>query len=225
MVDPLSPHRPFTIITGVIREALRYSGRTSVVFPSHNPEGRLLEQWLTEAGIPFLNPAPELTHGVAELLEAAGAGSSIREDQAGLGGGMTRDASDLAARAVALSRGGESLLLGTENKTQLLLSFQPTVPPILPLGDLYASEVRVLAGDCTVPPPLAGIRPEQLSAVDSSLRAYFEDGLSADQAFSGIEPDRRRVVRRLLEGSRKRWHPLPLIPKLGDGTLGVDLDL
>jgi hypothetical protein len=36
---------------------------------------------------------------------------------------------------------------------------------------------------------------------------------------------RSQQISEMLEESRKKWHHLPLIPKLGDATLGMDLDL
>jgi hypothetical protein len=217
-------HRPFTIIVGVLREALRYSGQTSVIIAGGGPEGDLLERWLEAAGIPFELPRQELLAKTTEWLDEAGEG--IPPLVEGLQGRDPKEeAPHLAARALAIAHPGEPLLLGTANKTRLLLDYRPAHPPILPLGDLYASQILELAGGCTLPPPLMGMAAGEISAVDSALRAYFENGRSADEAFRGLGPDRGRQIREMLLESARLWHSLPLIPKLGEATLGLDLDL
>jgi hypothetical protein len=115
--------------------------------------------------------------------------------------------------------------VGTATKTQLLLDYRPAYPSILPLGDLYASQILELAGGCTLPAGLVGMAAEEIYAVDSALRAYFEDGRSADEAFRELEPGRAQRIRHMLQESSRAWHPVPLIPKLGNATLGLDLDL
>jgi hypothetical protein len=224
MPRPTQEHRLFTIVVGVIREALRYSNRDSVIIAGGGPEAALLERWLEAAGIPFELPTQEFLEKTTEWLHEAG------EAQPSLGKGPSRrhldqEASELAAQALAFAHHEESLLLGTANKTHLLLGYGPAHPPILPLGDLYASQILELAGGCTLPAPLTGMATEEISAVDSALRAYFEDGRSANEAFRGLEPGRARQIRQMLQESSRLWHPLPLIPKLGEATLGLDLDL
>jgi hypothetical protein len=221
MTYPSDARRPFQIVTGVIREALRYSGQSAVLVAGGGPEGALLETWLKDAHIPFEVPPSEIVERILPLLEDLGGGLRSTPSQAG--DELFGQASELAGRAISSIRG--LLLVGTSNKTGLLLSFRPSAHPILPLGDLYASQILELAGGCTVPPPLQGISPEELSDVDSALRAYFEDGLPPEEAFGSLEPPRGRQIRRMLEESRKKWHHIPLIPKLGEGTLGLDLDL
>ena len=222
MPDSVNSHRLYTIITGVIREALRYSGRSAVMVVGGGPEEALLERWLADAHIPFQVPPRKVTEQMLPILENLGTGNGNLPGSS-IGPALLQRASELAGQAVASVQ--DLLLLGTENKTGLLLAFPTTVQPILPLGDLYASQILELSGGCTLPHPLRGISTEELSAVDSALRAYFEDGLHPEMAFGKLEPDRSQQIRNMLEESRKKWHPLPLIPKLGDATLGTDLDL
>ena len=221
-LTPSNAHRFSTIITGVIREALRYSGRSAVMVVGGGPEEALLESWLGDAHIPF-QPAPRkvmerMLPILKDLEDEESQPPGTSTDPA-----LTQRASELAGQAVASAR--DLLLLGTANKTSLLLSFSTSVQPVLPLGDLYASQIQEMSGDCTVPGALRGISAKELSAVDSALRAYFEGGLPPETAFGELEPERSQQVREMLEESRRRWHPLPLIPKLGDATLGMDLDL
>ena len=222
MPDSVNVHRFYTIITGVIREALRYSGRSGVMVVGGGSEESLLERWLGDAHIPFQVAPSKVMDRMLPILK------DLEDKDGRLPGTSTQPAlvqraSELAGQAVASAQ--ELLLLGTVNKTHLLLSFPETVQPVLPLGDIYASQVLELSGGCTLPHALRGISTEELSAVDSALRAYFEAGLQPEMAFGKLEPDRSRQIREMLEESRKKWHPLPLIPKLCDATLGMDLDL
>jgi hypothetical protein len=207
--------RPYRIITGVVREALRSSGRPGVVLSGGGPEEDLLRRWLREAGIPFVTPGPASVDRALELL-----GSLLQ--QAGATMELAAEASELAGRARARAEG--LLLLGSSNKTCLLLSPLPTSCEVLPLGDLFASQISELTGDSTLPPCLRNVSGERIRAVDKALADYYEEGYGEDRAFGNLESDLRRTVLSALTIARRGWHPRPLVPKLGNATLGLDLD-
>ena len=109
------------------------------------------------------------------------------------------------------------------NKTALLLNAKLPPEPLLPLGDLWASEVAELAGGWSAPEPVRRIAEMSsgIEALDDALRAYVDrrdpaglDTLPADAADA--------VRRALAAGRAARMHPV-LVPKVGTRTLGVDL--
>jgi hypothetical protein len=218
----MDPIRPYKIITGVVREALRSSGRSGVVLSGGGPEETLLGEWLEEAKIPFVIPRKSDTGQTKGLL------NSICH-QAGRAGVLAERGSELAAEASGLAGWANAwaeglLLLGTSNKTCLLLSPTQPIQPVLPLGDLYASQVVELAGGSTFPPCLQNASHEELRAVDRALEAYYERGFREEAAFEGLDSGLRRSTLAALANARRGWHPKPLIPKLGEATLGLDLD-
>ena len=222
--------RPFRVVCGVIQEALRSSGREGVVLAGGGPESQLLEAWLSRAAIPFVLPPPGLLER-ANALWAEGLGgppplpgTEGRSDPAweweGEKGWVV---SGLAGRALAAVT--RRLLMGTESKSLLLLGHHPTQAPFLPLGDLYASEIEELAGDCTLPVAVRLPGPVPPTAVDRALRAHFEYDTPWEDATSHLPAPVEKAVTRGLARARFSWRPTPLIPKLGGATLGIDLDL
>jgi hypothetical protein len=259
-------NRAFRIVTGVLKEALRASGRSGVVVSGGGPEEAILLGWLDQAGIPRRVPSDDGVDAARMILLEAGEGAPLPSPPAAEGApppspiareeaplpsppageevdkpilmpgeaagsaheadpewNLEAEASALAGAALARPRG--FLHLGTANKSCLLLSGALPTQPILPLGDVYASEVRSMAGSCTLPPCLLDASPGTLQDVDRALRAYLEEGFGQDDAFDGLAEPLRREVLAGLTRARKAWHPLPLVPKLSRATLGLDLDL
>jgi len=237
-------NRAFRIVTGVLKEALRASGRSGVVVSGGGPEEAILLGWLDQAGIPRRVPSDAAVDAARMILLEAGEGAPLPSPPAGEEVGkpilmpgeaagsaheadpewdLEAEASALAGAALARPRG--LLHLGAANKSCLLLSGALPTQPVLPLGDVYASEVRSLAGSCTLPPCLRDASPGTLQDVDRALRAYLEEGFGQDEAFDGLAEPLRREVLAGLTRARKAWHPLPLVPKLSRATLGLDLDL
>lgn len=223
----MDPTRPRTIITGVLREALRATGRSGIILSGGGPEGKLLEGWLADAEIPCRLPDPFTLGKVRELLDSMPGRARARVEVEtpatdGEDPGPSAEAAWLSGWVLA--RDGDLLLAGTANKTVLLLSSLRPIQPLLPLGDLYASEITDLAGACTRPACLRGKSLDELRAVDRALEAYYGEGFGAEEAFGGLKPDLRAAVVAALVETRARWHPGMLIPKLGNATLGLDLD-
>lgn len=105
------------------------------------------------------------------------------------------------------------------NKTVLLLSPSPTAA-LLPLGDLYASEVRQLAGDWSGPATVRSLAAAagDVASIDAALRRWAEERRGLEEAF-----DEQPELLRLLRAHRfTRWRG-GLVPKLGGRTLGIDL--
>lgn len=141
----------------------------------------------------------------------------------------------------ALAREGHRVVLGTGNKSEVLLGyftkFGDGGVDVLPIGDLYKTQVRILAARLDLPrpirerPPTAGLWEGQTD--EGELGAPYE---RLDRILYGIELGRteeeiarqtgespmmvRGIVQRVTDMRHKRR--LPPIPKLGDRTVGID---
>jgi NAD+ synthase len=141
----------------------------------------------------------------------------------------------------ALARESQRLVLGTGNKTELLLGYFTKYGDggvdLLPLGDLYKTQVRALAETLDVPAAIRGRAPS--AGFWEGQTDEEEIGLSyseVDRVLAGIEqllPEEeihrrtgvsaalvRSVVERVAANRHKRR--LPPIPKLGLRTVGLD---
>ena len=109
------------------------------------------------------------------------------------------------------------------NKTALLLGGELPPEPLLPLGDLWASEVAALCGGWSAHDDVAAIAEAAggIEALDAALRTHVD---SRDPAALYVLPgDAAEAVRRALAAGRaSRLNPR-VVPKIGARTLGVDL--
>jgi hypothetical protein len=109
------------------------------------------------------------------------------------------------------------------NKTALLLGGELPPEPLLPLGDLWASEVAALCGGWSAPAEVRAIADAAggIDALDAALRTHVD---SRDPAALGVLPgDAADAVRcALAAGRASRLNPR-VVPKIGARTLGVDL--
>jgi NAD+ synthase len=139
------------------------------------------------------------------------------------------------------ARERRALVVGTSNKSELLAGyytkFGDGAADLLPLGDLYKTQLRVLAEQVGLPtairerPPTAGFWAGQTDEEELGIR--YDD---LDRILLGLEQLRtvpeiaerggfplevvERVARRVADGRHKR-RPPP-IPKLGLRTVGLD---
>lgn len=207
------------VVVAVVAEAIREADARGVVLASSpRPETALLERWFAAAAITVKMPAAEVVRAVADSLEAS-LGGDASEPVAR----SSEEARRAAARVVANHEG--LIPVSAANKTELIWAERLPPEPLLPLGDLYASQIHALAGDCTVPPPLADIEPHQLRAVDEAMARVVDDGIRPDVAFAELSPELRDAVISAMRRSAWKGTLPPVVPKLGRRTLGVDLEL
>ncbi len=141
----------------------------------------------------------------------------------------------------ALARESRRVVLGTGNKSEILLGYFTKHGDggidVLPIGDLYKTQVWALAARLDLPravrerPPTAGLWEGQTD--EAELGASYE---RLDRILHGIElgkPEEeiaratgetlamvRSVAQRVTDQRHKRR--LPPIPKLGERTVGID---
>jgi hypothetical protein len=142
---------------------------------------------------------------------------------------LLRAAGADAARAAEEARRAHARLMDDAvpahpaSKTVLLLSRTLPPEPLLPLGDVYASEVAALAGDWSAPPAVRQIAEAAggVERLDRALRAWVDkrDPAGLD---SLPPPAAERVRRAFAAGRAERLYPR-LVPKLVGRTLYVDL--
>jgi len=156
---------------------------------------------------------------------------------------------NLAARArmaalYDLSAAEKALVVGTSNKTEILLGYTTLwgdmAAAIQPLGDLYKCEVRALARHLGVPAPILEKAPSAdlwegqtdegelgftYDDADRVLYQWLDCGrLPADLVRSGVpEPLFRAVERRVMGSAYKRR--LPLVLKISSRTAGMEYRL
>jgi NAD+ synthase len=135
----------------------------------------------------------------------------------------------------------EGLVLGTGNKTEILLGYTTlygdSACALNPLGDLYKTQVRQLAAAVGVParilakPPSADLWPGQTdegelgvtyAEVDRLLYLFVDDRQSAAACVeAGFKPAMvRKVIERIRRNQYKRMPPV--IAKLSQRTVGYD---
>jgi NAD+ synthase len=141
--------------------------------------------------------------------------------------------------ATARARG--RLVVGTGNKSELLLGYFTKYGDggvdLLPLGDLYKTEVRALAAELGVPaairerPPTAGLWDGQTDEGELGVRyeeldrilVGFERLMSEDEvaAATGSSLETVHGIARRIRATRHKRR-LPPIPKLSLRTVGLD---
>jgi len=140
-----------------------------------------------------------------------------------------------------LSARERAIVVGTSNKTELLLGygtiFGDLACGINPLGDLYKTQVRSLALGLGVPRNVAFKVPTadlwagqsdedeigyRYRDVDRLLRLLVDRRATPDEAVAAGFPDRmvRRIMKRIVRSQFKRR--TPLIAKLSPRTVGID---
>jgi len=131
------------------------------------------------------------------------------------------------ARARLLAAERNALLANPASKTALLLGQLPP-EPLLPLGDLYETQISELcgleiegAGGAAAADPYAHFGGT--AAVDLALTRWFEERRSAAQAVAHLPEQVRGSFLEVVRAGRDRRRRIGLVPKLSTRTLGVDL--
>lgn len=110
------------------------------------------------------------------------------------------------------------------SKTALLLGELPDAE-LLPLGDVWASEVASLAGDWSAPDAVRALAAAagDVAALDQALRRWTDGREELAAALADLPPEAaERVAQALGQQRWRRWRP-GLVPKLTARTLGIDL--
>jgi NAD+ synthase len=177
---------------------------------------------------------------IVEITAMVDAFSSVSGDVSALrlGNVMAR------ARMIVLfdrSAGLDALVLGTSNKTELLLGYGTLygdlASAINPIGDLYKTQIRELARHLEVPrsirdkPPSADLWPDQsdeqdlgfsYDEVDRLLALLVDARVSRDEALRrGFAAEMvERVTRQIVRSQFKRLPPV--IAKVSSRSIGWD---
>lgn len=199
------------IVGAVVRQALADRGAERIALlddggPEAELAARLLATSLGADRVARITVSDAEMESVLHLAPAAGrerAGDEARRLRA-----------RLTVGAVAAHPG---------NKTALLLGGELPPEPLLPLADLWATQVAELAAGWSAPDPVRHLAELAggIEALDAALRAWAERrDPSAIDALPGEAADAVRTA--FAAGRASRLHPR-IVPKIGTRTLGVDL--
>jgi hypothetical protein len=125
---------------------------------------------------------------------------------------------------VVTDGGGSVLTVHAATRTTLLLT--PVFgAALLPLGDLYGSEVLELGGDWKPPEPVRELADAAggADALDQALSRWADERRSPDDAFRGLPPTLAGELRAVLAANRFARRHGGLVPKLTGRTVGIDL--
>lgn len=192
----------------VAAEVARTRSRGVILASPPGPEADLLARWLPSS-LPLRYADPGAVSDVAGALAAADAPGTHVEALAW----------QVVARAQSLSQG--LLPLGTTNKTALLLEDTPLPARVLPLGDVWATDVKRWAGGAALPAVLRGATAEEVVLAEHALRQYLEEGVAPGDAFNPLG-SLAAPVRAALDAAEHHRRGL-VVPKLERWTAGIDL--
>lgn len=209
------------VVGEVVRQAVRDAGARGVVIPDDgSPEARLTLDWcrLALGADAVLAVPPPPPAAAATLSERAGVPpGSVPADR------VLEETHRFAARVAAAAR--DALLAHPANKTALLLSGTLPPEPLLPLGDLYASQVEDLIGGWSAPPAVRALADEAggIARLDAALEAVVDERRPVEALPALLGEAAGRAVLHALEAGRFARRRIGLVPKLGARTLGIDL--
>ncbi|WP_420125209.1 hypothetical protein [Longimicrobium sp.] len=198
------------VIGAVARQALADRGVSRIaLLDDGGPEARLAASILHAQ----LGEEAVISLGTADI------------DPVPLLGGSAGDARrvDEEVRRMRARLTDDALAAHPANKTALLLGGEPPPEPLLPLGDLWATDVLALAGGWSASPEIEALARDAggIQALDGVLRRLV-DGRDA-AALDALPAEVAKRVRAMLAaGSAARRHPR-IVPKLGGRTLFADL--
>ncbi len=217
------------IVVGVLRQALADAGVGALILlDDGSPEALLARDWCTEAaGAAFLAVGREAL-GAGEMRAILEARPGWRQHSGGPNvdpEALATEGRRLDARLRGAATPGGALIANPLNKTALLLTPAAPPEPLLPLGDLFATDVRALVGDFSLPAPVRGLADEVggIDALDAVLRAYFDERRRLAEALAPVPEPARTRVQDALAAARFARRRVGLVPKLGPRTPGIDL--
>lgn len=186
------------VVAGVLEQALVDAhAERLVLLADGSPEAKLLEQLVGSRLGSRLHRVPASGGAPADLLEAW---------------------------ARATREHPDALVAAATNKTAAVLGGAPPVP-LLPLADLWASQVEMLCGAWTAPDAVRSLaqRAGGAAVVDRALAALVDQRRAPDDAAAYLPAELRGTLLALWERARFARRRIGLVPKLGARTLGVDL--
>jgi hypothetical protein len=198
------------VIGAVARQALADRGATRIaLLDDGGPEAKLAASILRgELGEDAVIPIGAVDADLPALIRGSAAdGRRVEEEARRMRARLTDDA----------------LPAHPANKTALLLGGDPPPEPLLPLGDLWATDVHALCGGWSASPEVEALARDAggIEALDGALRRLIDgrDASALDEFPPGIAERIRTVLAR---GSAARRYP-HVVPKLGPRTLFADL--
>ncbi|MFL5542884.1 MAG: hypothetical protein ACJ8J0_28140 [Longimicrobiaceae bacterium] len=199
------------IVGAVARQALADRGAARIaLLDDGGPEAELAARLLAAAvGAERVVRATAGDAEVESLLHLAPAGDAERARE---------EVRRMRARLLA-----DAVPAHPANKTALLLGGELPPEPLLPLGDLWATEVAELAGRWSAPAEVQRIAALAggIEALDAALRAWA-DGRDASALARLPAEAADAVMRALAAGRASRLHPR-IVPKISTRTLTIDL--
>ena len=119
---------------------------------------------------------------------------------------------------------GEGIRIAAADKTALLLGEVPHAD-VLPLGDLYHSQLVTLIGPFEPPESLRELAAQcgGTETLDRILQRFFDERIPWDRAAADLSAGARGDLRDRLDAARFKRTRVGLVPKLGARTLGIDL--
>ncbi|HYR08605.1 MAG TPA: hypothetical protein VEQ60_12575 [Longimicrobium sp.] len=198
------------VIGAVARQALADRGVTRIaVLDDGGPEAKLATSILRgELGEDAVISVGAVDVDLQPLVGGSAAGGRRVEEE---------------ARRMRARLTDDALPAHPANKTALLLGGELPPEPLLPLGDLWATDVLALAGGWSASPEIEALARDAggIEALDGALRRLI-DGRDAS-ALDAVSPQVAERLRTMLaRGSAARRYP-HVVPKLGGRTLFADL--
>lgn len=186
------------VIAGVLTQAIADSGADScILLADGSPEAGLLAELLASRLDGSFRTAPADGAGWPQLLESW---ARVARDQPG------------------------ALVAVATNKTAAVLG--GALPgPVLPLADLWASQVHALCGAWSGPAAVHELaeRAGGIDALDRALAMLVDRRRMPQEASALLPADVGGTLLALWEKGRFARRRLGLVPKLGTRTIGVDL--
>jgi hypothetical protein len=209
---------------------------------THPAEGRIAEivgavaqQALADRGMTRIalldDGGPEAALAARLLARTLGDGAIVRVTADGAGvepflphpGAVPRWRVEEEVRRLRARLMDGALAAHPASKTALLLRGELPPEPLLPLGDLWATDVAALAGGWYAPPEVAALAEAAggIGALDATLRRLI-DGRDA-AALDALPREAAERVRTMLGAGRASRRNPRIVPKLGGRTLCIDL--